>query len=211
MLITLITGVGVRSLGPLTPEIGALTFFGPRVPALETIALAIHYGFEPLSACILTAGVCLVLLLVYRDVLRALAFGSITAVGWVAAEVGKYTIFRPRPPHGIVHSVIIETANDSFPSGHTSFVFSLVCAVVLVLTRPGAKRPLMIAAGTVLVATVAFSRIYLGLHYPSDVIGSILISTAALFIWLPIWNRYIHPTFLRITFPPSLFTPTPRG
>ena len=205
LLFTIVAGLIARSFGTATPEIGVLMFLGGhRVPAAESVALAIHYGFGPLFACIITAAVCLTLLVVFRDLVRALAFGSITAVGWLASEVGKYTVVRPRPPHSVVHSIIVETANDSFPSGHTSFAFSLVCAVVFVLTRPGVLRRVVVASGTLLVAIVAVSRLYLGLHYPTDVAGSILISTAALLIWLPSWNRWVEPALLRITLPPSV-------
>jgi undecaprenyl-diphosphatase len=131
--------------------------------------------------------------------LRALAFGSVTAVGWVSSELGKYAVSRQRPPQLSVHALIAETGTDSFPSGHTSFIFSFLCAVVIVLVRPGAGRRVTVVAGAILVAVVGTSRLYLGVHYPSDVIGSVVISAAAIVLWLPFWNQLIEPALLRST------------
>ncbi|MDK2820619.1 MAG: undecaprenyl-diphosphatase [Clostridia bacterium] len=52
----------------------------------------------------------------------------------------------------------------SFPSGHTAASFSL--AVVFALNFPGFTLPLITAAGL-----TGFSRLYVGMHYPSDVLG----------------------------------------
>jgi membrane-associated phospholipid phosphatase len=200
LLITIAGGFIAKSFGQSSPELNLLvTLSTIRVPALDAVALGIQHGFEPLVACVILAVICLGLLWPLRDPLRALAFGSIASVGWVSSEIGKYTVLRPRPPHSTVHALVRETSNDSFPSGHTSFVFSLVCAVVLVFVRPGVGRRIAIVAAAILVMVVATSRLYLGVHYPTDVAGSVLISAATLMVWLPIWNLRIEPLLLRST------------
>jgi membrane-associated phospholipid phosphatase len=205
LFLTITVGVLAKSLGQSSPELDLLvTLSTMRVPVLDAIALGVQYGFEPLINCAILAVICLGLLWPLRDPLRALAFGSIASVGWVSSEIGKYTVLRPRPPHSTVHALILETSNDSFPSGHTSFVFSIVCAIILVLLKPGVGRWIAIVAGAIVVVVVAGSRLYLGVHYPTDVAGSVMISTAALMIWLPIWNLRIEPLLLRSTFLESL-------
>lgn len=200
MLLTILGGFIAKSFGQSSPELHLVVALSTiRVPPLDAVALGIHHGFEPLVNCVVLAVLCLALLWPLRNPLRALAFGSITSVGWVSSEIGKYTVLRPRPPHSTVHALILETSNDSFPSGHTSFVFSIVCAVVLVLVKPGLGRRIAIGAGGILVIVVATSRLYLGVHYPTDVAGSVLISTAALMVWLPIWNLRIEPALRRST------------
>jgi hypothetical protein len=47
--------------------------------------------------------------------------------------------------------------------------------------------------GAVFVATVAFSRLYLGVHYLSDVLASVLISSAAILLWFTVWNNLVVP------------------
>ena len=205
LLVTITFGVIAKLLGQSSPELDLLvTLSTMRVPVLDAIALGVQYGFEPLVNCAILAVICVGLLWPLRDPLRALAFGSIASVGWVSSEIGKYTVLRPRPPHSTVHALILETSNDSFPSGHTSFVFSIVCALILVLVKPGVGRRIAIVAGAIVVVLVATSRLYLGVHYPTDVAGSVMISAAALMVWLPIWNLRIEPRLLRSTFLESL-------
>ena len=80
----------------------------------------------------------------------------------------------PRPP---LHH-LQAASNWSFPSGHatTSSAFYLALALVL----PAAtlrSRLLAVTAATVLVAGIAFSRVYLAVHYPTDVAGGIVLGT----------------------------------
>ena len=200
MITTVGGGFIAKSSGQSSPELTILIALSRvRVPVLDAVALGIQYGFEPVVNCLILAVICLGLLWPLRDPVRALAFGSIASVGWVSSEIGKYSVLRARPPHSAVHALILETSKDSFPSGHTSFVFSLLCAVALVLVTPGVGRRIAIAAATIAVPVVAISRLYLGVHYPTDVAGSVLISAAALMVWLPIWNLRVEPVLLRST------------
>src|SRR5690242_1969871 len=91
----------------------------------------------------------------------------------------KYAFHRPRPqpffgdaPHSF-----------SFPSGHAlcSFVFYAVLAGLLAARiRSIAIRVALWIAAALLIAAIGFSRIYLGVHYPSDVIAGYL--AAALWV-----------------------------
>ncbi|WP_270179659.1 phosphatase PAP2 family protein [Alkalihalobacillus sp. CinArs1] len=70
--------------------------------------------------------------------------------------------------------------DHSFPSGHTTAIFSVVTPYILVI--PSLVIPLLAIA-----ATVALSRIYLGHHYPSDVLVGIILGMGSAFIsaiWL---------------------------
>ena len=62
---------------------------------------------------------------------------------------------------------------NSFPSGHTTAAASI--AVALLLVAPAAYRARAAVAGTFLVAAVAISTVVLGWHYPSDVLGGLLV------------------------------------
>jgi membrane protein DedA with SNARE-associated domain len=96
---------------------------------------------------------------------------GVLAVGIAAMLFGihaiKDAIDRPRPEGGLV-----AVSGSSFPSGHAAHsVFYLWLAVTVVIRlRPGmARGALVIAAGIALTALIGLSRVYLGVHYMSDV------------------------------------------
>lgn len=60
----------------------------------------------------------------------------------------------------------------SFPSGHSMSAMGIygVIAAALIAMYPGARRP-VIAAAALLIVSIGLSRVYLGVHWPSDVLG----------------------------------------
>ncbi|HST26492.1 MAG TPA: phosphatase PAP2 family protein [Gaiellaceae bacterium] len=73
---------------------------------------------------------------------------------------------RPHLPHPLVKL----PTDGSFPSGHASVAFA--CAVMLALTVPRLAIPVLVLA-----AAIAYSRLYLGVHYPLDVLGGAALGT----------------------------------
>jgi membrane-associated phospholipid phosphatase len=114
---------------------------------------------------------------------RAAAVLVAVAVGGAAALSGVFKVLvnRGRP----IVTIPVEHADSaSFPSGHalTSFVAAGVLLMLLLPHRSGGRRALLIAAAVLLAGAVGFSRLVLGVHYPSDVLGSWLIGAALLLI-----------------------------
>jgi membrane-associated phospholipid phosphatase len=96
----------------------------------------------------------------------------------VAAIAGELVIFlavtatvhRPRPP---VPRLDVSPPTSSFPSGHTAAALALYgCLAVLLLGVYGRRRPTELAALVLFAVSVAvgISRLYRGMHYPSDVL-----------------------------------------
>jgi len=101
--------------------------------------------------------------------------------GMVTIFVGvheiKDLVDRPRPGGGL-----IDTSGSSFPSAHAAYsTFYLWLAVTIVMRlRPGMARGAgVVVAGVVLTALVGLSRVYLGVHYLSDVSGGWALGVAA--------------------------------
>jgi undecaprenyl-diphosphatase len=187
-------GLAAKSVGPLAPELGLdVALSHGRIGALIGLSQVINYGIGPAGAVALLLGICSWLLWGRGRPVQALAFGSVVAVGWLSSTVGKILVSRSRPPADAVSALVPETHLDSFPSGHTAFAMALVLAAVMVLARTRSQRLLGMVAGAAFVAMVAFSRLYLGVHYLSDVAGSVVISTAAVLAWLPVWNNLVAP------------------
>lgn len=95
---------------------------------------------------------------------------------WVAAIgfVLKHLIGRSRPDV----EQLIERSSYSFPSGHTLLATAFVCSLLFILERIyGEKRKKGLRAVLILyVFLIAFTRIFLRVHYPSDVLAGFLLS-----------------------------------
>ena len=69
-------------------------------------------------------------------------------------------------------TVLVDKAHDySFPSAHTGSAFALAVVIFMVMERKYGIIAIVIAS------LMGFSRMYVGMHYPSDVLGGILIGT----------------------------------
>ncbi len=105
----------------------------------------------------------------------------VLVAGMTITQVGidgiKDAVDRPRPPDPIV-----STSGSSFPSGHAAHsVFYLWLAVTIVLRlRPGmARGAAVVTTGFVLTALIGLSRVYLNVHYLSDVSAGWALGAAA--------------------------------
>ncbi|MBN9621556.1 MAG: phosphatase PAP2 family protein [Actinobacteria bacterium] len=104
----------------------------------------------------------------------AMALSVIGASALSSAD--KLLVGRPRPP--VEHLETVTTS--SFPSGHSTSAGALYVALLLVFLRGRPRRPAAVAAGiaaTLMMVGVALSRVYLGVHYPSDVIAGLLLGS----------------------------------
>lgn len=199
-VLTLSVGVLAKRYGSPGPDLNVdVSLIADRSPALTTLATVINAALSPAGNVVILALVCLILMFGLRRPLTALAFGSTVAVGWLSSEIGKITVARMRPPGAVTHALILENGSDSFPSGHTAFAAALAWGAVLVLARTPRQRAFTAVVGGIFAIMVAVSRLYLGVHYPTDVAGSLLISTAGILFWLPLWNNLIEPRLRRIS------------
>lgn len=113
---------------------------------------------------------------------------------WAINEVLKGLVGRPRPPFVLegVRLVIEPGTSYAFPSGHAMVAFACaVCVAVAIRGRPrqgGPSTPAWVGAVLLaLAAAVALSRVYLGLHWPSDVLaGSLFGSVLGWAAWVAV-------------------------
>lgn len=98
----------------------------------------------------------------------------------------KVFINLPRP-EGLVQI----RHGASFPSGHTTFSVAIFGFFFYLLAKntPASMRRFIIVPGTLLVTCIGFSRLYLGMHWLSDVIGSVLIASAVLMLHILSYRR----------------------
>ncbi|MFI6599653.1 glycosyltransferase [Nonomuraea sp. NPDC050536] len=149
-----------------------------RTPWLTGVAQVLNVGFGTV------VGTFLVVLLVASLALarkpgRAVLAGVVVLAGWGVSSIIKTVVARPRPP--ATHALVQELGADSFPSGHVCLTLSLVIALALLLRS---RWRLILALGAVLVLAQMLARVYLGAHYPTDTVGSLLVTPAAIYLAL---------------------------
>lgn len=105
-----------------------------------------------------------------RAVAVILVIDTIAVIAAYSLLKGMFSRERPR----LFDKIALPTGY-SFPSGHAMSAVGIygVIAAALIALYPRARRP-VIAAAIALIAMVGLSRIYLGVHWPSDVIGGFL-------------------------------------
>jgi len=152
--------------GPLDRRVYEALYAGNR-PALATAAHVLTFFGEP--TVLIGAGFAVAGWLWWRKHPHlALALTLIILVGRGLSEVQKYWIARVRPD-AEPHLVMVKTS--SFPSGHATSSMIFYLTIALALTR-NSRWHRVAAAGAVLLAVlIGTSRVMLGVHWPSDVIG----------------------------------------
>jgi len=152
--------------GPLDRRIYELLYAGHR-PMLAYLARALTFLGEP--TVLIGAGIICASWLWWRGRRRlAAALVLIVLIGRGLSEAQKYWIARVRPDLE-QHLVVVKTS--SFPSGHatSSMIFYLTLALALTAETRWHR---VAAAGAILLSLlIGVSRVMLGVHWPSDVIG----------------------------------------
>jgi undecaprenyl-diphosphatase len=170
--------------GPLDRTIYEALYAGHR-PALLIIARAFTALGEP--TVLIAAGVICALWLWWVGRGRlALALVAIVTIGRGLSEAQKYWIARVRPDVE-PHLVIVKTS--SFPSGHatSSMIFYLTVALAL---SAGTRWHRAAASGAITLSLlIGTSRVMLGVHWPSDVIGGWAYGMLWVLLTLPLAER----------------------
>ena len=98
---------------------------------------------------------------------------------------------RERP---LVENRLVEEIGYSFPSGHSmvsmAFYGFLIYLIYVYIDKKRYKYPLIILL-SIIILTIGFSRIYLGVHYLSDVLAGFLIAIAYLIVFVYFFNKFI--------------------
>jgi membrane-associated phospholipid phosphatase len=116
-----------------------------------------------------------------------------TGSGWLVNQLLKVSIGRPRPSDALVN--VDGTFHfKSFPSGHVVFFvefFGFLLFLALVLLKRGLLRDASMVVPGLLIALVGLSRVYLGAHWPSDVVGAYLAGGIWLMLMIEVYRRRI--------------------
>ncbi|MFJ4651934.1 phosphatase PAP2 family protein [Nocardia sp. NPDC088792] len=191
--VIVLTAVVAWHGGPIGPDASWLHWFiDHRTPALTTVAKTISALGDTT-----TVGIVAVLLIAVLAWRRRWAAAALIAVAMGGAGalivVGKQLVGRDRPP--VIDHLVVET-NQSYPSGHalgSTVLAGVLVALVLPLLRLVFRVAVIVLAACFVLA-VGVSRLYLGVHWSSDVLAGFLFGGCWLALCLtlpPYLNRLI--------------------
>jgi undecaprenyl-diphosphatase len=170
--------------GPLDRALYQALYVGGD-PALVALARLFTALGEP--ALLIAAGFIVAGLLWWRARGRlALVLLVVILVGRALAEAQKYSIARARPDLE-PHLVLVKTS--SFPSGHATSSMVFFLALALALTVRSRWHRAAAGAAVTLSFLVGTSRVMLGVHWPSDVIGGWAFGALWVMLTLPLAER----------------------
>jgi membrane-associated phospholipid phosphatase len=165
-----------------------------------------------------------VILLVLLFNRRAWILALAAFAGGLWYEVVIHLVNRPRPTAGQILRVTEHPGSTSFPSGHLIFITISVAVLMLCLGHrylPRWATPIGWAVVAAIVLTVGLDRIYVGAHWPSDVLAGTLIATAwltsvlsvrrisdAVFATTPQRPRFLNTQALNVPTPVPITPPT---
>lgn len=161
---------------------------GLEAPAL-TAVMKVFTTIGSTKAVIVISVLTLGILLYYRQKAQAVLFFIV--IGGTAAlnTVLKLSFQRARPDT----NRLIEISGYSFPSGHTMMAVSLYAILAYILWRNirHTGRMMCVLFAAFMITMICISRIYLGVHYPSDVAGGLCASSLWVIAATVVYARYM--------------------
>jgi len=134
------------------------------------------YRITDLGGAIFSTIFSVVLVLLGNDRIRLVGIEALVILGLsqLIVQVFKRGLGRERPYKIIedLHTFGIELPDYSFPSGHTTASFSIASALALNIPSIG-------FLAYIFAITIGISRIYLGVHYPTDVVAGIILGSGS--------------------------------
>jgi membrane-associated phospholipid phosphatase len=148
-------------------------------------------GFMPESVIMVGVTSLLFFLFKYK---KAALFVLLTSAAGLISTIIKMLVNRPRPSKDLVR-ILHDTTQQSFPSGHMLFYVVFFGFLILLMFQlenvPKIVRYMVGLISAFFIFTIPFSRIYLGAHWFTDVLGGFLLGLPSLYLlsWLYLRKR----------------------
>ena len=164
-----------------------------KTPWLDTIMELISIFGDTIPQFIISVAISgIIFLRIGR--LESVILGGGIGAAFILNKILKFVIDRPRPDFSLVE-VATNLSSASFPSGHVMHMTVLLGVLTLLVQKKVNNKYLRI--GLILLflnlwGFTALSRIYLGLHWPSDVLGGFCWGITALYLVFLVYKKTIH-------------------
>ena len=160
-----------------------------RNPWLTVTAVDVT-ALGSITLVVLFAAFTLLVLLVLGDRMGALQLLAASAGAGILTLATKNFIERVRPPEA---EQLIVVSGFSYPSGHSVSTSALYLTIAIIASRyvehPGARAAIFLAVSAVFML-VGASRVYLGVHYPTDVVSGISLGAAWALLLAGLFKRF---------------------
>ncbi len=150
-------------------------------PTLDMLALQITAVGNGLTVAVIGLVAC-AFLWAMRERVGVLLLAIAVLGGDLFNRALKGAFARPRPELFMLETPFARPLSASFPSGHATASMVLYLVLAYLLARLGGRGPfrwIVIAVAGILILLIGLSRMYLGVHYPSDVLAGYLFG----FVW----------------------------
>ncbi|MCL2535052.1 MAG: phosphatase PAP2 family protein [Nocardiaceae bacterium] len=172
-----VLAVQVHDADWLTGRDGSVAswFATHRTPTLDSVAIAVTNLGSPAATVALAVVVAALLAWRARSPIPAVVLIGTVGAASVSCQVLKMLIGRDRPSASLQR--IVET-DHSFPSGHVTGTATLLAMIVVIATAGRSRRVRAVWAvvTALVVMLVAATRLYLGVHWLTDVVGGALVA-----------------------------------
>ncbi|MFJ1561788.1 phosphatase PAP2 family protein [Streptomyces mirabilis] len=125
-----------------------------------------------------------------RSMALALAAPAAVVAAFAVAEVAKKLVAEVRPCYSLPHAYLVDACpartDYAFPSGHSTTAFAAVAALWLLDRR-------LSAIAAVFAVLEGFTRVYVGAHYPHDVLGAALLALPVAYLASRLMSRLATP------------------
>ncbi|WP_237720442.1 MULTISPECIES: phosphatase PAP2 family protein [Rhodococcus] len=172
-------------------------FTGHRSDWVTGPAIAVTDAGGPAGTIIAAVVIGAVLSRRARSPIPALILIGTVGAAALASTVTKSVVGRARPP--IVSQVLLET-DHSFPSGHATGAMALftMAAVMFGYALSPTRRALLLSLAAAVTVVVSVTRLYLGEHWLTDVIGGMLLGGLAAVIGGALYTTWMDRTRARV-------------
>ena len=179
-LVGLVVTASVAAAGPPgSAEIAVFRWFNDPPRLLGVVTGLVNPLLRPVGLTVLIVAVVVLLFLTRRDVFRPLVTAASAAgiLAYVIDNVVKVVVDRGRPPaylpDVLFHGYPTDPHGTGYPSSHTA-----VTVAIVVGAWPSLNRPWRVA-GVVAAVAIGLNRMYVGAHFPLDILGGVSVGLAA--------------------------------
>ncbi len=156
-------------------------------PLLTSLSKIISIMFEPIILTIISFAIAIYFFKKNQKIKSLILIGTMTISGLII-KISKEIFQRARPSN-----FLIQETNFAFPSGHATIAVVFLGLITYLFLKKHSQKQITILTIS-LILFIGFTRIYLRVHWFTDVIAGFILGSVILFISIKLFEKYKHLT-----------------